>query len=57
MAFAPGELQRLRDEERRRAQAHVRLRWARRRRVALWVLGGAGLLALLALGARVAGLA
>ena len=41
MPLPPGELRKLQDEERRRAAAHRRLRWARRRRVALWLLGGA----------------
>lgn len=57
MPLPPGELRRMQDEERRRARAHRRLRWARRRRIAIWLLGGAGLLALLVLGARMAGLA
>ena len=56
MPFAPGELRRIAEEERRRGRAHRRLRWARRRRAALWVLGSALLFSLLVLGARVAGL-
>ena len=37
MPRPPAELRRIEDEERRRARAHRRLVWQRRRRVALWV--------------------
>jgi len=56
MPFAPGELRRMRDEERRRARAHRRLRWAERRRMAMWLLGGALVLAVILLVARLSGL-
>jgi hypothetical protein len=47
MPRPPVELRRIEDEERRRALAHRRLAWERRRRIALWV--GAGLIAAAAL--------
>jgi cell division septal protein FtsQ len=55
MPRPPAELRKLEEEERRRANAHRRVRWGRRLRVALWILGGIGLLGLIALLARLAG--
>ncbi len=55
MPRPPAELRKLDDEERRRARAHLRLRWEGRFRRALWILGGIGLLALVALLAWMAG--
>lgn len=52
MPRPPAEQRRIEDEERRRARAHRRLAWERRRRVALWV-AAAGL-AILAAGVFVA---
>lgn len=47
MPIPPGELRKLRDEERRRAAAHRRIRWEARRRKLLWII--VGLLSLVAL--------
>jgi cell division septal protein FtsQ len=55
MPRPPAELRRLEEEERRRARAHRRVRWGRRLRMALWILGGIGLLVVIALLARRAG--
>lgn len=44
MPRPPAELRRIEDEERRRAMAHRRLAWERRRRVAFWIAGGLGIL-------------
>jgi hypothetical protein len=44
MLRPPSELRRIEDEERRRALAHRRLAWERRRRVAFWIAGGLGIL-------------
>ena len=55
MPRPPAELRKLDDEERRRARAHRRVRWERRLRIGLWILGGAVLLLAIALLARLAG--
>ncbi len=44
MPRPPAELRRIEEEERRRALAHRRLAWERRRRVVLWIAGGVGIL-------------
>jgi len=48
MPRPPGELRRMDDEARRRARAHRRLIWERRRRVALWFAAGLAVLAVAA---------
>ncbi len=55
MPRPPAELRKLEEEERRRARAHRQLIWGRRVRVALWLLCGVGLLAIIAFLARLAG--
>lgn len=37
MPIPPGELRKLRDEERRRADAHRRIRWERLRKRFFWI--------------------
>lgn len=44
MPRPPAEMRRIEDEERRRALAHRRLAWERRRRVVFWIAGGLGIL-------------
>jgi hypothetical protein len=55
MPRPPAELRRIDDEERRRARAHRRLVWARRRRVALWFVAGLAVLTAFAVVARLGG--
>jgi uncharacterized membrane protein len=55
MPRPPAELRKFEDEERRRTRAHSRLRWERRLRMGLWLLGGLVLLVVLILFARLAG--
>jgi hypothetical protein len=55
MPRPPAEVRKVEDEERRRARAHRRLQWERRRRMGLWLLGGLVLLAVFVLFARLAG--
>jgi hypothetical protein len=55
MPRPPAELRRIDDEERRRARAHRRLVWERRRRVALWFVAGLAVLAAFAVVARLGG--
>jgi hypothetical protein len=40
MPRPPSELRRIDEEERRRARAHRRLAWERRRRAVLWIAAG-----------------
>jgi hypothetical protein len=56
MPRPPAELRRIEEEERRRARAHRRLAWERRRRLALWVAAGLVAAAALMSLARLAGL-
>lgn len=49
MPIPPGEIRRLRDEERRREAAHRRIRWERRRRQLLWIAALALVLTVLVL--------
>jgi hypothetical protein len=55
MPRPPAELRRIEEEERRRARAHRRLVWERRRRVALWFAAGFAVLAAVAFLARLGG--
>jgi hypothetical protein len=55
MPRPPSELRRIEEEERRRARAHRRLVWERRRRMALWFAAGLAALVALAFFARLAG--
>jgi hypothetical protein len=55
MPRPPAELRRIDDEERRRARAHRRLVWERRRRVALWFVAGLAVLTALAFVVRLGG--
>ena len=55
MPRPPTEMRRMDDEARRRARAHRRLVWERRRRTALWVAAGLAVLAAVALVARLGG--
>ena len=55
MPRPPGELRRMDDEQRRRARAHRRLLWERRRRVALWFAVGLAVLAAAAFVVRLGG--
>lgn len=55
MPRPPAELRRMEEEERRRAQAHRRLAWERRRRVALWLAAGTVTVAALVSLARLVG--
>lgn len=55
MPRPPAELRRIEEEERRRARAHRRLVWERRRRVALWFAAGLAVLAAVAFLARLGG--
>jgi hypothetical protein len=48
-------LRRIEEEERRRARAHRRLVWERRRRVALWFVAGLAVLTAVAVVARLGG--
>ncbi len=56
MPRPPAELRRIDDEERRRARAHRRLAWERRRRVVFWIAGGLGILVTVGCLLRLAGL-
>lgn len=55
MPRPPAELRKIDDEERRRARAHRRMVWERRRRVALWFAAGLAVLAAVAFFTRLAG--
>ena len=55
MPRPPAELRRIEEEERRRARAHRRLVWERRRRVALWFVAGLAVLTAVALVMRLGG--
>ena len=55
MPRPPAELRKIDDEERRRARAHRRLLWERRRRVALWFAAGLAFLVAVAFIFRLAG--
>jgi lipopolysaccharide export LptBFGC system permease protein LptF len=55
MPRPPAELRRINDEARRRARAHRRLLWERRRRVALWFVAGLAVLAAVAFVVRFGG--
>ena len=55
MPRPPAELRRIEEEARRRARAHRRLVWERRRRVALWFAAGLAVLAAVAFLARLGG--
>lgn len=55
MPRPPSELRKIEEEERRRARAHRRLAWERKRRVVLWVAAGLGVAAALVSIARLAG--
>ena len=55
MPRPPAELRRIEEEERRRARAHRRLVWERRRRVALWFVAGLAVLTAVAVVARLGG--
>ena len=55
MPRPPAELRRIDDEARRRARAHRRLLWERRRRVALWFVAGLAVLAAVACVVRFGG--
>lgn len=56
MPRPPAEMRRMDDEARRRARAHRRLVWERRRRVALWFVAGLAVLAAVAIIVRLGGL-
>jgi hypothetical protein len=56
MPRPPEEIRRIDEEQRRRVRAHQRLRWERRVRAGLWILGGAAAVAALLAVARLAGL-
>jgi hypothetical protein len=55
MPRPPSELRRIEEEERRRARAHRRLVWERRRRVMLWLVAGLAVLAAVAFVVRFGG--
>jgi hypothetical protein len=55
MPRPPAELRRIEEEERRRARAHRRLAWERRRRVALWFVAGLAVLTAVAVVVRLGG--
>ena len=55
MPRPPAELRRIEEEERRRARAHRRLVWERRRRVALWFVAGLAVLTAVAFVVRLGG--
>jgi len=55
MPRPPAELRRIDDEERRRARAHRRVLWERRRRVVLWFAVGLAILVAVAFIVRLAG--
>ncbi len=55
MPRPPAELRKMEEEDRRRALAHRRLAWERRRRALLWVAAGSAVLAALVSLARLAG--
>jgi hypothetical protein len=55
MPRPPAELRRIEEEERRRARAHRRLVWERRRRVALWFVAGLAVLTAVAVVVRLGG--
>ena len=56
MPRPPAELRRMDDEERRRVRAHRRLRWERRRRIALLFAIGLAVLAAAVFVVRLTGL-
>jgi hypothetical protein len=55
MPRPPVELRKMEEEGRRRARAHRRVTWERRRRALLWVAAGSAVLAALVSLARLAG--